>query len=298
MAGKHRHRSRWTAPAGALAALGVCAGLFGSLPVVARAETKGNVVSRECLERLWARSVRLSVEGESVRELLSQMAQQRVGRFTYEDVVVEEPLSAFATGCTLGDVRNGLADLFQFHVSPYLSAESIHFRVWESPTSRPAAVIRVAETQKPRPAPQASRKRPASPRPAAPGADAELLEKIVIPADMAPIRERDLYLPAIQRRLAKLTGIRILSDYADRTEDSLGEESAEAFFRSLNGKTLREALDTIAARFDYTWRKSRGWYLFRSRHWKAEREERLTEADEVEEAEEELEAAPAERFRP
>src|SRR5262249_52285209 len=74
-----------------------------------------------------------------------------------------------------------------------------------------------------------------------------------------------------------------LSDYADRTEASLGKQPAEAFFRSLDGLPLGKALDKIAARFDYTWRKSHGWYLFRSRHWKKERQERMAQAEAEEE---------------
>ena len=37
--------------------------------------------------------------------------------------------------------------------------------------------------------------------------------------------------------------------------------------------------DKIAAKFGYTWHKSHGWVLFRSKNWQSEREARMAASD-------------------
>jgi hypothetical protein len=176
---------------------------------------------------------------------------------------------------------------------PYDSAESFQFQVWEDPRDRRAALSN-APAPVTRPLAHKSPLKPPPPPAKATKPDPELLRPLRIPQDLRPIEEDDLFLPAMQQRIARIAGIRIFSDYADRSEECLKGESAEAFFRGLDGLPLKVALDKIAAQFDYTWRKSGRWYLFRSRTWKADRQARVAEAKMAEEEED----APADRFAP
>jgi hypothetical protein len=245
-----------------------------------------NTAAREAtLKRLYAKKLHLALEAESLRELAAQVLQDGWIRITVDRDLAHEPLTVCAD-CTFGELRDGLAALCGFQIQPIPRFESLMFRLIE-PLEVQQAALRpdpppVKHSGTVKPASKGSKLHPAPPAPR----DAELLKPLLLAKDLPAIDKDDLFLPAIQQRLAKSAGIRILSDYADRTENSLGKQPPEAFFRSLEGMPLGQALDKIAARFDYTWRKSHGWYLFRSRHWKTERQERLNQAEAAEEEDE------------
>jgi hypothetical protein len=234
-------------------------------------------------QRIWAHKVVLDVEGQTIQDLLTQLRQQIMVHIRSNEELNVEPVSAFAASCSFGDVRDALADLFQFRLTTRMSFESFLFTLSEDPRARHAALSPDPAVRKPikrlKPAPKAT---PAPSVAADP--DPELLQPVTIPADLRPIREHDFVLPAIQKRLAKVAGIRILSDYTGRTQKCLSHDSADAFLHSLNGLPLRTALDKVAAKFGYTWRKSGGWYLFRSRQWKVERQARVAAAEAREES--------------
>jgi hypothetical protein len=224
--------------------------------------------------------------------MAAKVLQESWIRMALDRDLAEEPFTICAD-CTFADLRDGFAQLCGFLVEPVPRFESLVFRVIEPDDVRNAALAKDPPPVKRLPGPKTAVKggKP-QPKPA-PRMDPELLKPLVLVQGLTPIEKEDLFLPAIQLRVARSAGIRILSDYADRSELSLGKQPAEAFLRSLNGMPLGQALDKIAARFDYTWRKSHGWYLFRSKHWKAERRERKAQAESAEDEEES--AAPRSR---
>jgi hypothetical protein len=250
-----------------------------------------NTAAREAsLQSLWAKKLHLKLEGETLRELAARILQETWIRITVERDLQDEPYTVACSNGTFGDLRDAFADLCGFQIQPAPRFESLVFLLIEPPAVRDAAMAEDRPPVKHPSVPKAAVKG-RKPKPVAVvRKDPELLKPLVLEKDLAPIEKEDLFLPAIQVRLARCAGIRILSDYADRTEVSLGKQSAEAFFRSLNGMPLGQALDKVATRFDYTWRKSHGWYLFRSKHWKSERQERQEQAAEEEEGQ--VSAAP------
>jgi hypothetical protein len=234
------------------------------------------------LKSLWAKKLYLALEGESLHELAAKVLQETMIRMTVERDLVDEPYTVACTGSTFADLRDAFTDLCGFQIQPAPRFESLVFLLIEPPAVRDAALAKDPPPVKHPPVPKATVKG-SKPQPVSVArTDAELLKPLVIARDLSPIEKEDLFLPAIQQRVARCAGIRILSDYADRTETSLGKQPAEAFFRSLKGMPLGQVLDKIAVRFDYTWRKSHGWYLFRSKHWKAERRERMAQAEAAE----------------
>jgi hypothetical protein len=216
-----------------------------------------------------AHPVWLDIEGETMKDLVFQMRMQLRVHIRTREGVQSQPISAYAENCTFADVRDALEDLFHLRLSCRMNVESLLFTLDEDPHALRAAMT----AGKPKPG-------KGGPRPVSP-LDPELLKPVSFPKDMRPLSDVLPALPAIQRRLAKATGIRICSDYTGRTEQILKGVSADAFCRSLDGLPLRAALDKIAARFGYTWRKSRGWYLFQSRTWQIDRQERLADQDET-----------------
>jgi hypothetical protein len=284
--------------------VGLLAGLSGLVPVEASRPATGLGVGPATMNKIWAKKLRLHMEGETIDQVLWQVSQQLMFRVAVREELAHEPISIFAPECTLGCLRDLFADLLRFTLTPFDVGESIQFMLWEDAEAKRAALSNTPQPPAPasKPATRArtarrtvSSKPKARSRPPVAKPEAELLRPLVIPRELPPIQENDLFLPAIQQRLAKIAGIRIFSDYADRTEEALGNQSAEAFFRSLDGLPLQTALDRIAGKFGYTWRKSRGWYLFRSRTWKQDRKERLAEAQRESEEENAVDGFSARR---
>jgi hypothetical protein len=261
----------------ALAAVGMVAGLVGvkAQPVHAHPDSHQTAEIESKAPRFWAQKLHLDIEGDTVRELLFQIRQQLMVHIRPGSELEREPLSVFAEECTLGDLRDALSDGIFVSLTAKANFESFLLFLGEDRRARLAvltqerAAVKKAASLKGKPSPAAATSAP----------DAELTKRLSIPPDMSPIPDGMPPLPAIQRKLAKAAEIRIFSDYTPRTDRCLGRQSADAFFRSLDGMPLQTVLDKIAGKFGYTWHKSRGWILFRSKHWQAEREARMAASD-------------------